>query len=196
MLQCSKERFECFACTVKFDTEMDRDTHGRNCNKQIEVVHDFFRRSGIPPKHSCPKCYKTYTSVQFLQTHIRLRHGEGMYFVLCDHCDEGFSNENAYRAHTTCTPWKCGVCYRSFSKASQYYNCEFSHKRLPQVQCKFCERNMKREEYLEHLQLWHCQEVVISILETEWAVSRLAQLKKDYLIFTCSYFIPILVLNR
>ena len=72
--------------------------------------------------YNCPKCTKTFNSVQNLKAHMKSHTGDNHNFS-CTACSKNFKRSEHLKRHmnihTGEKPFSCPLCFKSFSRADR-----------------------------------------------------------------------------
>ena len=117
-------------------------------------------QSSTLPEIFCDKCGKKFSSIDYLNSHIKLVHEN--FLIQCEFCPKTFNSKNIYSAHKNIThstdpKYQCKFCGLRLGGLHSVRSHERKHQE-PAFQCSFCEKKCTTKEGLKFHERQHTGE--------------------------------------
>ena len=132
------EDISCEICGITFWSRSAKS----NRTRHMRVVHS------TPKQHPCPKCDKSFSRKDFLQSHIKAKHDVGKEeSLVCATCDKAFTMKEALTRHMKHVHEKkqnfiCPECPEKFSRLENLRRHQKRGKHTFFFKCKYCEQKI------------------------------------------------------
>lgn len=141
--------------SVANTNDKEKSTKKEENKRECEFCGEFFHRYALyrhkrdvhnPTVCVCQICYTQFKSEEYLQRHMRYKHGATANVFKCDKCQATFRKEDLFRIHQ-CNGVKpnskmaCEICSKEFSRKQSLLNHQvLVHSKSETIHCKACAR--------------------------------------------------------
>lgn len=147
MIHTCEKPFTCDACGLNYRTKEKLNFHQqRSCNNDDSSDSEKYKR-----KYSCDVCFKTFTLVSSLNTHMQLHTDDR---VICNLCGKPYATEKKLKEHQLKVHYKkpnqgkeflCNICAKQYSTKIVLQRHILSHFGLGKIyKCKVCDKSFSQ----------------------------------------------------
>lgn len=170
LIHVNGKSYKCHLCDRSFTWFGNFQKHMLNHGENESKLHPYFSASDVNEEDlliregnnifRCGMCYKTFTRMSGLRTHVRMHSGQRPY--KCENCTLAFTTNRALkmhmRIHSGERPYKCTDCEKTFTRKDELQAHIYLHKGEKPYKCNVCSSAFVRHGHLQRHMLTHAEE--------------------------------------